>query len=435
VVAVSDVFPRGDIRHVPASIGQRLLWLLEQFRGEQGAANCPIVVRLRGALDEDRLVAGLDGLAARHESLRTTFEGRGRRLTQLVHPPRSVALRRADLSGSPDREAALREAVLAEIRQPIDAVAWPIRATLWQLASDDHSLCLNMHHAVTDGWSCSLVLRDLDLLTRAKRSALTTIGWQYAEFCEWQQNWLQSDRSREERAYWQRHLAGARLPGIQLQPQRAGARREDGSITADIGSVVVEALRRVARGHRTTLPAVMLAIYYVVLYRVTGNDDLAVASFLSNRTRPEVRETVGLLANMVVLRTRLDRAKTFQDVLRRTHETLMGAFVHQHLPYHLLPANTIVESDRRADDVMFQMVPQRSEQHEVAGAAAEAIIVDELGTRFECEFQLYPREGALRAVLFFNSARLSATWAAEVVTNYVSLAAQIAASEDVPLAG
>jgi Condensation domain len=422
-----------EVRRVPASVGQRLLWLLEQFRGEQGAANCPIVLRLRGALDTDRLVAGLTALAARHESLRTTVEGRGRNLAQLVQPPREVAPRRVDLAGTPDREAVLRAAVLAEIRQPIDVALWPTRSTLWRLAADDHVLCFNMHHAVTDGWSCGLVLRDLDLLTRADRPPLPDPGWQYGRFCEWQHEWLASERSRTERQYWLNHLAGARLPSIPLKPLPANAPREDGSVTADIDAGVVTALQRVARGRRTTLPAVMLAVYNTVLYRLTGDDDLAVASFLSNRTRPEVRETVGLLANMLVLRTRLHGAATFGDVLNRTRDTVAGAFVHQRLPYQLLSVDRTAERGRRPDDVMFQMVPQPSERHSVAGAAAEVYVVDDLGTRFECEFQLYPRDGGLRAVLFFNAARLDPRWAARLMSDYVALAAEVAQRPDVPL--
>jgi len=73
-----------EVRSIPASVAQRLLWVLEQHRGRHGSANCPIVLRLRGPLDGPRLSDGLSALTARHESLRTTFAGRGTRLTQVV---------------------------------------------------------------------------------------------------------------------------------------------------------------------------------------------------------------------------------------------------------------------------------------------------------------------------------------------------------------
>lgn len=413
---------------LPASIGQRLLWVLDQFRGEQGSANCPILLRLRGSLDEERLTGGLDALVARHESLRTTFSGRGSRLTQLVHPPRPVPLRRIDLSSAEDPELALRDAVTAEIGQRIDIGRWPTRVTLMRLGADDHALCLNMHHAVTDGGSCALVVRDLRSLTGKDAPPLPPVRWQYSGFCDWQREWLASAAMRDERAYWRRHLAGARLPAVPLRRVPADAARRSAVVTAEIGAEVVSALGKVAVRHRTTPAVVLLAAYYVALHRLTGDDDVAVASFLANRTMPDTRETVGLLANMAVLRTRLAGADGFPEVLRRTHDTAMGAFAHQRLPYQLLPADTLAEQGRRPDDVMFQLVPKSDRRQPIAGTMAEVVLVDQLGSRFECEFQLYPRGEALHVLLSFNCARLDPEWAAKLVAEYVSSAAEIASA-------
>ncbi len=411
-------------RPVPASIGQRLLWLLEQFRGADGAANCPILLRLRGPLDVDCLRTGLDVLAARHEALRTTFSGRGRRLVQVIHPPRSVALRHVDLSGGTDLDRTLHEAVLHEIRRPIDASSWPVRSTLWRLGIGDHALCINMHHLVTDGWSCGLILRDLVALTgpQAAASGLPAVGWQYRDFCTWQQEWLRSEESRHHREYWRRQLHAVRLPEIPLETRSLeGARLANGSLGADIATDLVQALQGKARALRTTLPAVMLAAYYVVLSRATGQQDLAVASFLSNRTRPEMSDTVGLLANMVVLRADLRRSRRFHDVVRAAHLTVMDALVHQGIPYQLLPADTIGQRHRRPDDVVFQMVPHAPGRHIIAGAEAEAILVEALGTRFECELQICPTAAGLRAVLFFNRSRLGDARATDLLAEFVAV--------------
>ncbi|MEY9928671.1 hypothetical protein ABH926_003310 [Catenulispora sp. GP43] len=415
--------PAGDL---PASVGQRLLWVLERFRGEQGAANVPIVLRLRGPLDHGLLAEGLSALTARHESLRTTVSGRGRRLAQHVHPaPEAAPMPVVDLTTT------VEHAVLAEIGEPIDVQKWPTRTTLWRLDDQDHVLCFNMHHAATDGWSCGLVLRDLSLLTDAGRPPLPELGWQYSDFCAWQDDWLRGERAKAAHEYWERQLTGAESPGVPLRPTPAGTPRVDGSVSADISAQTVAALQRVARARRTTLPTVMLALYYAVLHRATGEDDLAVASFMANRGDARAQETVGLLANMLVLRTRLGRESGFDDLVRRAHDTVMAAYVHQGLPYQLLPAAAFQEADRRADDVMFQMIPQQDVPRTVAGAAAEAVVVDNLGTRFEAEFQLYQRFGAIRAVFFFNAARLERRWAADLLADYVALAARAAAGRDV----
>ena len=417
-----------EIRRVPASVAQRLLWVLEQFRGQHGSANCPIVLRLRGRLDVERLSDGLAALTARHESLRTTFAGRGARLTQLVHEPQPVQLHRQDLS-SEDPARALREAVTSEVRRPVDAERWPTRVTLFRLGDDDHGLCINLHHAVTDGGSCGLVVRDLQSLAGAG-SPLAGVRWQYAQFCQWQDEWLASPEMNEDRTYWTGHLTGARVPRLPLRPTPSGAPWLSAGVTDTIDAATVSALRQIARRQHTTIASAMLAIYYIVLRKHTGDDDLAVASFLANRTRPELQNTVGLLANMAVLRTRIDCQDDFGEVLRRTHSTAMDAFVHQRLPYQLLRGDTIAEPDRRPDDVMFHLVPQLSAPLRIAGAEAEIVVVDQLGSRFECEFQLYPQNGRLRAVLCYNRARLDDDLATRLVSDYVATARAVVRRDD-----
>ncbi|WP_433213854.1 condensation domain-containing protein [Microtetraspora malaysiensis] len=408
-----------EVRQLPASVAQRLLWVLERFRGEQGAANCPIVLRLRGRLDEERLEEGLSALTARHESLRTTFTGRGARLTQLVHEPGPVKAERRDLT-SDDPGRALREAIAEEVRRPVDAGRWPARTTLFRLADDDHALCVNLNHAVTDGGSCGLIVRDLQSLTGGG-PPLPRVGWQYPRFCRWQEDWLAGPDMRADRAYWSDHLAGARVPRLPLREAAPGT-WISATVTGALDAATVTALEQTARARRTTLASALLAIYYLVLRDHTGDEDLAVASFLANRTRVELRDTVGLLANMAVLRTRIGDGDDFGEVLRRTHATAMGAFVHQRLPYQLLRGDTLTEPGRRPDDVMFQVVPELPGGLRVAGTQAEIVVVDQLASRFECEFQIYPQYGGQRIVLCYNRARLEDDLAKRLVGDYIATA-------------
>jgi hypothetical protein len=133
---------------------------------------------------------------------------------------------------------------------------------------------------------------------------------------------------------------------------------------------------------------------------------------------------------MAVLRTRIGCGDDFGEVLRRTHATAMEAFVHQRLPYQLLRGDTIAAPGRRPDDVMFQLVPQLPSQLRIAGAEAEIVVVDQLGSRFECEFQLYPQNGELQAVLCYNRARLDDGLAARLVKDYAATARAIVGRHD-----
>lgn len=412
-----------EVDRLPASVGQRLLWVLEQFRGEHGSTSCPIVLRLRGPLDVDGLIDGLTALTTRHESLRTTLTRRGTDLTQVIHAPRPVRLRHEDL-GPDDTDSSLRGAISAEVTRPVNVSEWPTRATLFRLGEYDHALCLNLHHAATDGASCGLIVRDLEALTGG--GSLPAVQWQYATFCRWQEEWLAGQGPDEDREYWSAHLERATLPRLPLRPTPPGTPWVSASVTGSIDATTVSLIERLARSQHTTLASALFAIYNLVLRELTGDDDLAVATFLANRTRPEVRNTVGLLANMAVMWTRAGDVDGVEDVLRRTHVTVMDGFVHQRLPYQLLRGDTLATPDRRADDVMFQLVPPLPSPLRIAGADAEIVVTDQLGSRFECEFQLYPQHGGLRVVLCYNRARLDDDVARRLVEGYERTARDVA---------
>ncbi len=423
-------------RTIPASAGQRLLWFMEHYRGHAGVLNCPLLLRLRGRLDPSALQAVINQLTARHEALRTTFVGRGRNLAQVVHDPQPVAVGVVDLSSNIDPAAELRGSIAAELQTQINPAVWPMRSTLWRKAPDDHVLCINLHHLVSDGWSCGVIFQEfLHLYDRVTggSSVLPTIGWQYSTFIEWQAAAFQDETFRKHRDYWRRELEGASFPALPDQSARTGSADAIGRDTAAIDSEVVAALREIARVRRTTIFTVLLSIYYVLLLRLTARADLSIASVFANRLRPELQLTVGALAHMIVLRTRLRRAITFGDLLRETHATVTGAFLHQDVPYHMIGGVELDPESNRAEDLVFQMVAKPLSGRTVGGVDVHALEVDGMGQRFGFECAIFPIGDGFTVAVCYNEARIDPVFAREFVSQYARIASEVASHPDARL--
>lgn len=421
------------VREIRASVGQRLLWLLDHYRGDNGALNCPVLCRFRGTLDPALLDQALRELARRQESLRTRFTGRGPGLRQQVLDDTShLVPYQVDLARSPVPAEALDQAVAGELRRRIDPAGQPVRVTLWRVAEDDHVLCLNMHHLITDAWS-NRILFD-DLMALLGRSEPPSAGRSYAEFTEWQYAHLDSPGMAAHRDYWRGTLAGARSPAVpQLTAASTRRSRPTSSLALDIDPVVVDSLRGLARQCRTTLFCAALSIQYALLLEVTGQHDLTIASLFANRTLPELRRTVGFLANMVLLRTRIPRRASFVDLLRATHRTVAEAFVHQSVPFHMLPAEVRTSGPDRPDDIVFQVMADPVYTARVAGLDVEVLVPEGVSSRFELELALVARGRGYRAVLFSNPQRVPAPFAGALLTGYAALAREVTARPVAPL--
>jgi len=260
------------------------------------------------------------------------------------------------------------------------------------------------------------------------------VGWQYSRFLKWQQEPLQCDALKRQQLYWQRQLKNAKLPPLPLdQSQSLTATRRSARQTADIEPSVAESLRQFARQRKTTIFNTTLSAYYALLHLLTGADDLTIASLFANRQATEVQQTVGFIANMLLLRTRLRKASRFVDVLSSTHRTVMDAILHQGVPYYVLPIGEIRSGQRRPDDVVFQMMAQPLLNARMANVDVEVIVPDGVGSRFELELVLVPRNGGFRVVLFYNPDRLGSEWTQQFISSYTRIVQAVAANPEATL--
>jgi hypothetical protein len=74
-------------------------------------------------------------------------------------------------------------------------------------------LLMVFHHIATDGWSYSVLFRDLSALYRAEVTGeppgLPELSVTYADWSAWQRRWLDGPELDAQLDYWKRTLSGA----------------------------------------------------------------------------------------------------------------------------------------------------------------------------------------------------------------------------------
>ncbi|MBF6055962.1 amino acid adenylation domain-containing protein, partial [Streptomyces eurocidicus] len=328
-----------DGRPLVPSHQQEGLWFLHQLDPESPVYNMPFALRLRGPLDADALSEAFRRLVGRHEALRTRFSGEGEEPLLVVdEAPAAWPLLVTDLSGLPEpaREERVRQLVDAEAERPFDLAAGPLlRTGLLRLADTDHVLLMSLHHVVTDGWSTGIIGQELSALHAG--ADLPPLAVQVADFAAWQRERLTGDVLEGQLSYWRRTLAD--LPVVDFpadRPRPASPRQTGAVVDHRLPASLGEGLRALARTERVSLLAVLQAGLLTVLSRYTGQDDLAIGSVFSGRTRSEVEPLVGLFANTLVLRTSTAGDPTFRELVGRCGETVLGALDHQDVPFTMV---------------------------------------------------------------------------------------------------
>jgi amino acid adenylation domain-containing protein len=326
----------------PTSFGQRRMWLLAEMDPGEPTYNITWALWLDGALEVSALQQAWDAALTRHEALRTTFRNESGVPVQVIEdepdaPPLLVTSVEQLPPGEREKAALTLTGRLASA--PFDLATGPlVRAVLVRLAPDAHVLAVVMHHIVADGWSFRILFDELSADYEAISRGGDPAGEppiQYADFAIWQLEHAEDGGYGPAERFWRAELADApsSLPLPTDEPYPARQTFAAGSIDTTLDAGLADALRELAARHGTTLFAVLLAAYAVVLARLTGRDDLLIAVPMAARAQPETESVVGLFMNTVPIRIRIDAGGTLSDLVRAVHAATARALAQQELPF------------------------------------------------------------------------------------------------------
>jgi amino acid adenylation domain-containing protein len=442
---VPPIVPVPRDRAIPLSFAQQRLWFLDQFEPGSAFYNIALPVRFPLLVEPSLLEGALNDLVARHETLRTTFGMAGGEPVQVIAPSLKVSMPVHDLRGMPEqvKEIEAQQLTRLEAQRPFDLANGPVlRAELVRLADTDNLLLLTIHHIAADGWSMDVLFRELIVLYEARRSgrppALLKLPIHYADFAWWQRRWLSGTILQRQVNYWTRQLEGM-PPLLDLptdRPRPAVQTFTGGMHMFIMPGSLLKAVKNISEQEQVTLFTVLLAAFYVLLYRYTGREDLVVGSPIANRTRPELEGLIGFFANTLVLRTRTSAAFTFRELIAQVRHVTVAAYAHQDIPFEKL-VEEIQPQRNLSYNPLFQVMfalQNTSRPTEVGPAPEESAPVLGAGVaKFDLTMFVSETASDLRAGIEYNSDLFDATTIERVAGHYQTLLATATEDPDRPI--
>jgi hypothetical protein len=406
--AAGSKIPRRQGRGpAPLSFSQQRMWFLQQWEPDSPTFNGARALRLRGPLDVDALRRAFETVLERHESLRTVFSG-DREPVQVVLEQWTFEL---GLTAVEDLDAL--GPLLRELsRGPFDLSRdLMLRATLVELGSEDHVLLIVMHHIAADAHSDSVLFSELAECYAAacagREPQLPELPIQYSDFAVWQRDRLQGAELERLTTYWATALEGApellRLPTDRPRPalqRHEGAHRH---FTLERG--VGDALATLGREQGATFFMTMLAAFAVLLYRLSGEEDVVIGSPIANRNDLELQSLIGFFTNTMALRVRVGGNPSFREVIARARATALGAYDHQDLPFEKVVEKLAPRRDPSYNplfQVNFRAQATERPVLELPGIAVEPLPVDIGFSRFDLALELELGPTALAGYFEYN---------------------------------
>ncbi|UCH94750.1 MAG: hypothetical protein JSV88_31440, partial [Candidatus Aminicenantes bacterium] len=362
------------------SSAQKRLYVIYQMDLESIAYNILLITWLVGELDETGFDYAFRKLTRRHENLRTSFKVIEGEAVQTVHdevefeieyysatedtentegvaPPtyycsrntqmpnekfwnENKVLQHSNTEGTRGLAPLYKEPAASTIKdfiRPFDLFQPPLlRVGLIKMEQNRHILMVDIHHIISDGLSQGILVQEFMKLYCGEE--LPPLRIQYKDYCQWLNSEKQKERLKNQESYWLKEFASEvpllHIPVDFKTPAVQGFAGR--SITFKIEPEDTKALRGLLREERVTLSTALLAIYYVLLAKYSGQEDIIIGIATAGRTHADLQNTAGMFVNMLPARNRPNENKTFAAFLKEVKENLLNAYENQDYPYEEL---------------------------------------------------------------------------------------------------
>ena len=372
-------------------------------------------------------------MVARHEVLRTTFPARSGKPHQRIAPPAALPLPTVDLGGLPEIR---RQPEALRLAEEEAAHAFPLergpllRVTLLRLAPRAHFAWVNMHHAVSDGWSTNLFVREVAALyaafSESRPSPLPELPVQYADFAVWQRLCMEGDVLEGELAFWRERLAGApETLDLPVDRPRAGLPAYRGEVKVrSLAPGLAADVAAYSRRSDATLFMTLLAVWQLQLHLYSGQAGILVGTPIANRTCTETERLIGCFINTLVMRAELCAELTFTELLHQVREHALEAHAHQDLPFERLVDDLGIERQLGHSplfQVLFALQNLPAQRIELPGLSLTELDVRKGMAKFDLTLALTGDAGGIVAALEYRTALFDGATAGRILQHFEAL--------------
>ncbi len=314
--------------------------LFHSITNQNGAYSVQAAYRLKGSLDSNKLQQAWQMTLSRHPILRSFFWGID------SETPVQIILKHMDLNWNDENWANVNKTefnrrfsalIEAERHAGFDNNQTPLmRMYCIRSEQDCHQFIWTYHHALLDGWSVPLVLRDVlaqySALIENRTADLSTMT-DYQSYAQWLNNKPYSAAIE----YWQQELKGFLTPNHLNLPHAEKTTKKTTKPTNEVKTTIEGSnwlqLNQFCQIQQQTLNVACQAAWALLIHQYSGDHDVVFGTTVSGRSTEitGVNELIGAFINTVPVRVDLTD-KHMDHLLKNIQQQQLEREEYCHLP-------------------------------------------------------------------------------------------------------
>lgn len=364
----SPIQPGEKREYYPVSPQQERLYWLSQLKGAGATYNTYFANTIVGDLDKEKIEEVFIKLIERHETFRTSYEVLGGEVVQRIHEDFDF-----EVDYFVENDKIQIDKIIDNYKTPFDLSKTPL-ITVCAVKTGDktHIVACNIHDLVSDEKATEIVVDDM--LKIYNRRDLPSVNLHYKDFVLWQREYFKTDDFKRQEEYWlNSYKEGTDRLKLPLDFPRPEKQTFDGKDIKFRSSVeTIHRMKGIARNNNVTLNAALTLAYAILLRKFTELDEVVIGVQIEGKHHADLKDMLGFFVNVLPVRYRLEKEKTFTELLKSSSETYLEVLDNQDYPLYLLEkklqrinenfwdqlCNTMVIY--HSQDPVFENVPEHS---------------------------------------------------------------------------
>lgn len=367
--------------YYPLSSAQKRLYVLQKTEGDVVNYNLPIILKLEGNLNIEKLKEVFRKLVQRHEMLRTSFIVVSGEVMQKVH--NNIVF---DLKYDEKKEAEVNEYINNFIK-PFDLEKAPLlRGVLVKIAENEFVLLIDMHHIITDGVSFKILSKELMDLYSGED--LPKLKVNYIDYAGWQNERKNNGELDSIKDYWLSEFK-TEPPIINLpyDYQRPAQFKYKGDmLEIDFKNNLKERIKHWMDSNKISGFMFFFSIYKILLSKMSGQQDIVVGVPIANRIHTDLEKIIGMFVNTLAIRSYPDEEKSYIQYLNEIKEKSINSFENQEYQLDELVEKLNIQREINRNplfDVVFAMQNMDIPDLEMSGVKIQAYPMDFKTSKFD----------------------------------------------------
>ena len=366
-------------------------------------------------LDKSKTEEIFNQLIAKHSSFRTCFKIIDGIPKQQILDTASICIDAVNTSNENVQD------IINKFPKSFNLEVAPLlRVKLYYLNNKKTLLLIDSHHIILDGISLQVLINEFCKMYNNKSTTISEID--YKDFSIWENNYNTSNEYKKLENNWKEKFSNVEIPVINLPydfPVSQQKTYNGNTIHTTISNETFEKIESLSKKYNVTPYVFCLSVFYVLLYRYTGQNNIIVGSPISGRFSKDLENIIGMFVNNIPLQLQINSDTKFEELLEIVKENVLFAMQNQPYPYNNLTKLLNINSNTNLFDVMFTYQNENNDLPAINNSVPTMIYANTKTSKFNLSIEIIPNTHTLN--LEYNTDLFKENTVQNLLEHYIFL--------------